>query len=132
MRLSLRFLRDPLTASTLAAGVIALLLLSTSGWLVYETQRRAEELLPLSEEVGQRIGAAHLWMEEEIGGDPGIDIQGKVFGNIDSALQLLAASRKGSVLRPGLFEDQAKVVALLRRLARLEELIVAFRRIWRR
>ena len=57
---SLRFLRDPLTSATLGAGVVALLLLGISGWLSYDTQRRARELLPLSEEVGLRISGAHL------------------------------------------------------------------------
>jgi PAS domain S-box-containing protein len=128
MRPSLRFLRDPLTTSTLGAGVVALLLLGASGWLVYDTQRRAGELLPLSEEVGERISAAHLWMEEEIGGDQGIDVPRQVFGNIDSAARLLAGSLKGHGLRPGLFENPAKAAALRRRLERLAALIVAFRR----
>ncbi len=129
MRFSLRLLRDPLTSATLGAGVIAFLLLGASGWLVYDNQRRAQELLPLSEKVSERISAAHLWTEEDIGGDPGIDVRIKVFGNIDSAIELLASSRKDSVLRPGLFENPAKVVALRRQLARLEALIVAFRRL---
>ena len=124
---SLRLLRDPLTTSTLGAGVIALLLLGTSGWVVYDTQRRAQELLPLSEEVGRRISSAHLFTNEDICGDLGVDLRRQVFGSIDGASRLLAASRQGSQVRPGLFEDPAQVAALRRRLAHLEELIVAFR-----
>jgi len=124
---SLRSLRDPLTSSTLAAGVIALLLLGLSGWLAYDTQRRAGELLPLSEAVGLRISAAHLWMEEKIGGDAQIDVPIQVFGNIDGAVELLAAARKGA--SPGLLESRAEAAALRRQLTRLERLIVVWRRI---
>ena len=129
MRLSLRFPRDPLTASTLGAGAIALLLLATSDWLAYDTQRRAQELLPLSEEVGRRISSAHLYTEEDLCGDAGIDLRRQVFGSIDGASRLLAASRQGSEVSPGFFENPARVVALRRRLAHLEELIGSFRRI---
>jgi PAS domain S-box-containing protein len=109
--------------------VIALLLLSASGWLIYDTQRRAGELLPLSEEVGLRISGAHLYTEEDLCGDQGVDAKRLVFGSIDNASRLLAASRKSYGLRPGLFENPANVIALRGRLAHLEELVVAFRRI---
>jgi PAS domain S-box-containing protein len=126
---SFRFLRDPLTTSTLGAGVIALLLLITSYWLVYDSQRRAQELLPLSEEVGRRISSAHLYTNEDICGDVGVDLRRQVFGSIDGASRLLAASRQGSEVRPGLFENPAQVAALRRQLAHLEELVGSFRRI---
>ena len=129
MRPSFRFLRDPLTTSTLGAGVLAVLLLVTSDWLAYDIQRRAQELLPLSEEVGRRISSAHLYMEEDLGGDVGVDPQRQVFGSIDGASRLLAASRQGSGVRTGLFEDPARAASLRRRLAHLEGLVSSFRRI---
>ena len=90
--------RDPLTSSTLGAGVVALLLLGTSAWLAYDTERRAGELLPLGEAVALRISAAHLWMEEKIGGDPTIDVRSQVYGNIDSAIELLEGARQSVAL----------------------------------
>ena len=129
MPLSRRFFRDPLTVGTLGAGVIALLLLATSAWLVYERQRRAAELLPLSEAVGMRISAAHLWMEEKMGGDPAIDLERQVYGNIDSATALLAESvRKSTAVRVAFLADPAERAALRERLVHLRRLIVAWRR----
>src|SRR3954452_12028560 len=123
-----RALRDPLTASTLGAGVIALLLLGSSGWLVYDTQHRAKELLPLGEAIGLRISAAHLWMEESMGGDQEIDLQKQVYGNIDSAIELLAAPvRSGAGLRPGLVASRSESAALRARLTHLRQLIVVWR-----
>ena len=128
MPLSRRFFRDPLTVGTLGAGVIALLLLATSAWLVYEGQRRAAELLPLGEAVGMRISAAHLWMEEKMGGDPAIDLERQVYGNIDSATALLAESvRKSTAVRVAFLADPAERAALRERLVHLRQLIVAWR-----
>src|SRR5436309_11978998 len=127
--ISLRFLRDPLTASTLGAGVIALLLLGTSGWLANDTQRRAKELLPLSEAVALRISAAHLWMEQKIGGDSAIDLQVQVYGNIDKAIQLLVSARKSFAVRPGSFANPAEAASLRQQLTHLEQLIVDWRQL---
>jgi len=119
--------RDSLTSSTLAAGTFAFLLLGSSGWLVYHTQRRAQELLPLCEAVGLQVSAAHMWAEDEIGVNPKIDA--RVFGNIDGALQLLASARKGFAVRPGVFENPAEAAGLRQRLIHLEQLVAAWRRL---
>jgi len=119
--------RDPLTSSTLGAGVVALLLLGTSAWLAYDTERRAGELLPLGEAVALRISAAHLWMEEKIGGDPTIDVRSQVYGNIDSAIELLKDARQSVALSPGLFENPAEAAVLHSQLEQLEQLVVEWR-----
>jgi len=131
---SLRFFRDPLTSATLGAGAVALLLLGVSGRMVSDAEHRAKDLLPLSEDVGLRISAAHVWAEDKIAGDSRIDVRRQVFGNIDGALQLLAAAvREDARAHSSSFiESPAEMAALRRQLAQLEKLVAGWRRLTER
>jgi PAS domain S-box-containing protein len=110
--------RDVLTPATLAAGAVALLLLGVSTRLTWTTQREAATLLPIGEEIGLRISAAHLWTEEAIGGDPSIDVPRQIYGNIDDALR-----RIGTALQ------SAEEPAVRSQLHRLKTLITTWRRL---
>ena len=87
---------DPLTRTTLLAGVVTLLLLGVSSWLNQWASREAAELIPLGHSVGLKVYAAHLWVEEALGGDSGIDLSRQVFGNLDGAIRLIDTALRGT------------------------------------
>ncbi len=88
------------TAKYLITGIAAVSMLSIgvvlySQWLTLRSFEENTSLLRLTQMVQQEVATAHLWFEEALGGDSGIDLQLDVHARLDKVLRLIDSGLQG-------------------------------------
>lgn len=82
-------------------GTIAIVCLVASQRLVSDATAERVQIVSLANDLRQKVTAAHLWLEEAIGGDATIDVRSAVFASVEELTQRLdeieSTSRIGEV-----------------------------------
>jgi diguanylate cyclase (GGDEF)-like protein/PAS domain S-box-containing protein len=112
--------RDVLTALILLIAVSAMGLVAYGQLAAARITRAQAELTPVADGVANRVGTAHLYLVQALGGDDSVEVSDDVFGRLAQATRLVDAalnggpSTTGEVIRPA---TEPMVVADLRLLA---------------
>jgi len=87
--------RDVLTASILLIAVSAMCLVAYGQLAAARITRAQTELTPVADGVANRVGTAHLYLVQALGGDTSVEVSYDVFGRLKQASRLVAAAQNG-------------------------------------
>ena len=109
-------------------GLIAISLVIYSQYLTNQDLERNTRRIQLNQYVQQEIATAHLWFEEDLGGDTSIDIERDVRSRIRDAKEIIDAAINGRDSHLGRIDPLPEAWGLLSelelRLATLDQLVV--------
>jgi diguanylate cyclase (GGDEF)-like protein/PAS domain S-box-containing protein len=93
--------RDVLTALILLIAVSAMGMVAYGQVAAARVSRSQAELAPVADGVANRVGTAHLYLVQALGGDASVDVGDDVFAPLAEALQLAQAALAGGSATPG-------------------------------
>ncbi len=96
-----RAARDVLTPLVVIIAISAMGLVAYGQITTARINREQTELLPIADGVATRIGAAHLYLVQALGGDDSVDVATDVFARLHEAASLVDAARNGGPTTTG-------------------------------
>ena len=85
----------------LLVGVLVVALVGAAAFHSSSAFSRDVPLAGVTQDIELHLSLSHLWLEEALGGDEGVDVQDQVYGNIDRASDLCQAMTDGGSTRYG-------------------------------
>ena len=88
----------------LLLGVLVVALVGAAAFHSSSAFSRDVPLAGITQDIELHLSLSHLWLEEALGGDEGVDVQDQVYGNIDRASDMCQAMMDGGSTRYGRIE----------------------------